>query len=265
MNENKKMMIIGTIALAIIAIIPLTAVFSNAKSKEILEEVHEYIKDDEYNIVYIGRDDCSYCNFFEPEIELISEKMDIDYLYVNTNELKSSHFNQLLKDLEIDESDFGTPYLVITKDGKIFDKHAGYMPEYKLLEYLKEQGVVEEDENLPLNYLEYEEYNNIINSNEKQIVLIAQSGCEGCTKARPVLYELAEEYDVKINYLNASMLSQENATSFQESLTFFEENGISTPMMLVVSNKKVIDSLVGSVDKDTYVEFLKENNFIKGE
>lgn len=265
MNENKKMMIMGIIVLAVIAIIPLTALFTSAKSKEILEEVNEYIKDDDYNIVYIGRDDCTYCIFFEPEIELLSEELDVDYLYVNTNELKSSHFDKLLKDLEIDESDFGTPYLVITKDGKIIDKNAGYMPEYKLLEYLKEQGVVEEDENLPLNYLEYEDYTKVINSNENQILLIAQSGCEGCTKARPVLYELAEEYDVKINYLNASMLSEEDATSFQESLSFFEENGISTPMMLVVSNGKVIDSLVGSIDKDAYVDFLKENNFIKGE
>ena len=262
MNENKKMMIMGIIVMAIIAIIPLTALFTNAKSKKILEEVNEYIKSDDYKVVYIGRDDCSYCVLFEPEIKLIKEKTDMDYLYVNTNELKNNDLDKLLENLEIDESDFGTPYLVISKNGEIVNQNAGFMPEYKLLNYLKEEGVVEEEEKLPLNYIEYEEYSNLIASQNKELIVIGQSGCEGCTKARPVLYELAEEYDVKINYLNASMLNKENAAKFQESLTYFEENGISTPTLLVVSNGKVIDALVGSVSIESYVEFLKENKFI---
>ena len=262
MNENKKMIIMGIIIAAIIAIIPITALVTNAKSKNILEEVNEYIKSDDYEVVYIGRDDCSYCVLFEPEIKLIGGETDMDYLYVNTNQLKGNDLDKLLENLEIDESEFGTPYLVITKDGEIVAQNAGFMPEYKLLSYLKEQGVVEEDETLPLNYVDYEEYSDLINSSTKELVVIGQSGCEGCTKARPVLYEVAEEYDVKINYLNASMLTQEEASSFQESLSYFEEKGISTPTLLVVSNGKVLDSLVGFVDVEDYVEFLTDNGFI---
>jgi len=263
MNENKKMMIMVVIIIAIVALIPITAIVTSIKSGKILEEVNEYIKDEDYKVVYIGRDDCYYCNLFAPEIELLEEQVDLEYLYVNTNNLKSSDLSKLLENLEIDEKDFGTPYLVITKDSKIVAQKSGYMSEDVLFNYLKEQKVIEEDVTLSLNYIDYTEYTNLINSNQKQIVVIGQSGCSACTSAKPNLYEVANEYDVKINYLNAAMLGEENSASFQTSLAYYEENGISTPTMLIVSNKEVIDSLVGSAEADTYVEFLTENGFIE--
>lgn len=263
MNENKKMLIMGIIVIAIIATIPLTALITNIQSKNLLEKANEYIKEDGYKVLYIGRDNCSYCVMFEPEIELVSEEGDIEYLYVNTNKLKPEHLTQLLENLEIDEADFGTPYLVISKDGKIINQRAGYMPEDHLFEYLKENGVIEEEKALPLNYIGYQEYSSLITSNEKQLIVIAQSGCDGCLKARPVLYELADEYGIKINYLNVSMIDQTDAEGFQQSLTYFGENGISTPTMLVVQNSQVIDSLVGSVELNKYVEFLIKNGYIE--
>lgn len=263
MNENKKMLIMGIVVIAIIALIPLTALITNIQSKNLLEKASEYVKDDGYKVLYIGRDNCSYCVLFEPEIELVSEEADIEYLYVNTNKLKSVHLSQLLKNLEIDEDDFGTPYLVISKDGEIVNQRAGYMSEDQLFEYLKENGVIEEEKKLSLNYIDYQEYSSLITSNEKQLIVIAQSGCDGCLKARPILYEIADEYGVKINYLNASMIDKTNAESFQISLSYFEENGISTPTMLVVQNGQVIDSLIGSVELDKYVEFLEENGYIE--
>jgi len=263
MNENKKMLIMVIVIVAIIALIPLTALITNIRSKNILKEVNEYIQDEGYKVVYIGRDNCSYCILFEPEIELVSGEADMEYLYVNTNKLKSNHLSQLLENLKINEDDFGTPYLVITKDGEIIAQRAGYMPEDQLLKYLKEQGVIEEDKKLSLNYIDYQEYSALISSSEKQLIVIAQSGCDGCLKARPILYEIADEYGVKINYLNASMIDQTNAESFQTSLTYFKENGISTPTMLVVQNSQVIDSLVGSVEFDKYVDFLIKNDYIK--
>lgn len=263
MNENKKMMIMMIVIVAIVALIPITAVITSKKSEKILEEVNEYIHEEDYRVVYIGRDDCYYCNLFAPEIELLEEQVDLDYLYVNTNQLKSSDLTKLLENLEIKEEDFGTPYLVVAKDGEIINKTSGYRSEDALFDYLKEQGAIEEDTSLALNYIDYKEYTNLISSKEKQIVVIGQSGCSACTSAKPNLYEVANEYDVKINYLNAAMLNEEDSTSFQTSLTHFENNGISTPTMLIVSNKEVIDYLAGSADVDTYVEFLTDNGFIK--
>lgn len=263
MNENKKMLIMGIVIIIVLALIPITALITNIRSKNILNGVSEYIQDEDYKVVYIGRDNCYYCTLFSPEIELLEGEVGLNYLYVNTNKLKSNHLSALLENLEIDASDFGTPYLVITKDGEIVDQKSGYMPENHLFDYLKEQGVIGQDETLALNYIDYEEYSNLISSQEKELIVIAQSGCDGCLQARPILYEIADEYGIEINYLNASMLDQDEVTSFQTSLTYFEENGISTPTMLVVSNNEVVDTLVGNVDKDVYLEFLEENGFIE--
>ena len=262
MNENKRLMIIGIIIILIIAIVPISAIITNTRSEKLLEEVREYVKE-ENSVIYIGRDNCSYCVMFEPEIKLVKEYTDLEYLYVDTNKLKASHLEQLLEELEIAEEDFGTPYLVITNEEKIVSQHAGYMSEDQLLEYLKETEVIEKEATLPLNYINYETYTKMISSNEKQLIVIAQSGCPSCEKAKPIFYELAQEYDVKINYLNASNIATEDAEGFPESLEYFVENGISTPTVLIVSNKKVIDSLEGVTTLENYVEFLEKNSFIK--
>jgi len=50
MNENKKMMIMVVIIIAIVALIPITAIVTSIKSGKILEEVNEYIKDEDYKV-----------------------------------------------------------------------------------------------------------------------------------------------------------------------------------------------------------------------
>lgn len=263
MNENKKILIMGIIVLALISVIPITILVTNNKSKKVYERFSEYINSEELKLVYIGRDNCSYCTLFKPEIDLISKEYGVDYLYINTNNLVQKHFDKLLSDLDINPSEFGTPYLVTVKDGKKVSEQVGYMPESGLFDYLKSQGIIESDAKLPLNYIDYQEYSKLISSKSKQLIVIAQSGCEGCVKARPIMYELAKEYGVKINYLNASLISQEDAPIFQDSLEYFKENGISTPLMLVVSNNKVVDALAGSASKDSYIKFLTNNGYIK--
>lgn len=262
MNENKKLMIMGFLIIAVLSIIPITAIVTSIKSKKTLEKFYDYIDSSEIKIVYIGRDDCSYCQLFAPEIEFIKDEYNMDYLYINTNELKENHFSALLEKLDIDTSNFGTPYLVITKDGKKVAEQSGYVTEDNLFKFLKEQSLIDENENLPLNYIDYDEYTKLIDSDSKELIVIAQSGCPGCIKARPIFYELAKQYDLKINYLNVSSLDETTGSKFQESLTYFTENGISTPLLMIVSNNEVIDAVKGSAEKDAYVDFLKENKFI---
>lgn len=262
MNEKKKMIIIGIIVLAIISLIPITAIITTVKSNNIMESFDKHISSSDLKVVYIGRDDCSYCQMFAPEIEFIKDEYGIDYLYINTNDLKDKHFNQLLEKLEINSSDFGTPYLVITKDGKKVSEHAGYLSETELFDYLQEQKVIEESISLPVNYLAYSDYQNLIASNSNELILIAQSGCSACIAARPIIYDIAKSYELKINILNISKLGEEDATAFQSSLDYFTNNGISTPTLLVVSNNEVVDAVQGATTKENYVSFLKEHKFI---
>ena len=263
MNENKKLMIIGIILLVIIALVPITAIITNKMSEKIYNKFRNTMDSKKLQLVYIGRDDCSYCNLFDPEIKLISEEFDIDYLYINTNELKETHYTKILEDLEIDINNFGTPHIAVTKDGKKVAEQSGYVSEDKLFEFLKTQGLIDKEEKLALNYINYGQYSQLISSTGKELIVIAQSGCNACLSMRPIFYKVAKEYDVKINYLNVAMLDQESATAFQSSLDYFAQNSISTPTMLVVSNKKVVDSLAGAVDEEKFVSFLKTNGFIK--
>lgn len=262
MSEKKKLIIIGIIIVAIISTIPITAIITNNNSKKIIEDMNEYIESEDLKLIYIGRDDCSYCQLFKPEIDFISYEFDVDYLYINTNKLKDKHFNQMIENLKIDTDSFGTPYLVITKGGKIIDEHAGYLSDDKLFDYLKEKGLIKKDAKLGFNYINYDEYAKLI-SKPKELILLAQTGCEGCIKARPILYEIADEYSLKVNYLNLSLIGEENATKFKSSLDYLSDSSVSTPVLLVVSNNKVVDAIEGSVSEDDYTDFLVDNGYIE--
>jgi len=263
MNENKKLIIMGIIIVLVIALIPVVSLINNMKSEKIYNEFKELMNADKLQLIYIGRDDCSYCNLFDPELELITEEYGVDYLYINTNELQKKHYTQVLEDLEINPDDFGTPYITVTKDGKKVGEQSGYVSEDVLFEFLKKQGLISEEESLPLNYLDYEKYSKLVASTNKELIVIAQTGCNACIATRPILYNIAKEYGVKINYLNVAMLDQESATAFQSSLDYFSQNSISTPTMLVVSNNNVVDSLAGAASEETFISFLQENGYIK--
>ena len=85
--------------------------------------------------------------------------------------------------------------------------------------------------------------------------------------AKPALLSIADEYNIKINYLNMTDLSDlENGEAmleeFNNSLTYLSEEEWGTPLMLVIKDGEVIGHSNGFLSEETYVEFLKEQGII---
>lgn len=103
------------------------------------------VKSNEAKIVYMGRPTCSWCSKFKPGLDNLSEQYDIDYVYVNTDEVSETEFNAALEALDVDASTFGTPHTVIVKNGAKIAEQPGYINEAKLFEFLKTNGFIEKD------------------------------------------------------------------------------------------------------------------------
>ena len=267
MNEEKRLYILlGIIGAVIVLLLGLNFI-NEYNSKKYLEKFENAFVSEEQQMILLAKENCSYCQMFEPLLEHMKEKYGFEYLYINTNKLTEKALSTVLEKLNVAEEDFGTPHLALVKSETVIDDIPGYVDEQKLLAFLKKHGYAGENETSPINYLTFESYKETIKSNTPEAIVIGQESCGYCMMVKPVLLSIADKYNVKINYLNMTELnnlenSDEVLTEFNTSLTYLSEEEWGTPLMLVVKDNEVVGHYNGYGSEDSYVKFLKEQGII---
>ena len=194
-----------------------------------------------------------------PSLTDMKERYDFDYIYIDAAKINSSYMSKILEKLNL--TSIGTPYLAIVSNGKIVDTQNGYADYDVTFEFLQENDIIDKDAKLLLNYIDYEEYDKLLKSDEKNIIVVGQSTCGYCVQAKLILNEIAEEKDITINYLNVSYMTEEEGEKFEKSLEYFEGSW-GTPVMMVVQDGEMIDIVEQLVTKGEYIEFLEENEVL---
>lgn len=263
MNEKKKIIIVIAVLLMVCSSIPIFIYSSSKKQEAEIKKFTDALTSETPKAIYIGREGCTYCQLFSPVISELSEKYEFEYVYIDTDIISDDQLDNILDTSEVAKDTFGTPTILVTQGGKVIARNVGFLPEDDLFNFFKENGVISTSATLSLNYLNYQAYEQTINSSSKQIVVIGQSTCGYCIQAHPSLVKIVDNYKVKINYLNVTKLTEEENTSFTSSLSYLSENNWGTPLMLVVQNKNVVDHFSGAGSLDDYVQFLKKNGFIE--
>lgn len=267
MNEQKRIYVLLGIVAAVIVLILGINFTTELKSKKTLENLEEVVAQESKQIILLGKDNCVYCQMFMPLLDYMKDEYNFDYTYINTNKITKNTLLKILDKLKIDASDFGTPHLTITENGNVVDEIAGYVDELELLSFLKKHSFAKEDSVISINYIDLEEYKNLINSDTNEVIVVGQKNCSHCMMAKPALLSIASEYGIKINYLNMTELQQaENGTEliseFNSSLTYLQTEEWGTPLMMIVKNNEVVATSNGYISKDNYVTFLKEQGII---
>lgn len=267
MNEEKRLYILLGVVAAVIVLLFGMNFLNQYNSKKYLEKFEETLVKDDQQMILLAREGCIYCQMFTPLLDYMAEKYDFEYLYVDTDKLTDKALSTVLEKLDIEEDDFGTPHLSLVQSGNVISDIPGYADEQELLAFLKERKYADENATLPISYLTFDSYKEIIKSNTPQVIVVGQTSCSYCMKAKPALLSIADKYNVKINYLNMTDLSDlENSETileeFNTSLTYLSEEEWGTPLMLVVQDGEVIGHSNGFVSEETYVNFLKEQGII---
>lgn len=264
MDDKKRSIILFGIVIATFVAIFVGSFLESKKSDKYLSEFYSAFNGSENKLVMIGRDNCSWCQMFKPSLDFMHDNYGLEYLYVNTNELTSSAFNKLLKVINVDPDDFGTPYTIVVKNGEVVDSLNGYTDEVDLFDFLKKYNFIDSNSKLKLNYVDYSGYKKIVSSEDTNILVIGQTTCGYCIKAKPILNQIAIDKNIKINYLNITKLSDEEKNKFTKYLDYFSENTEwGTPLTLIVKNGKVVDSANGLLDYDGYVSLFEKNGMVK--
>jgi thiol-disulfide isomerase/thioredoxin len=247
------------------------------------------LKSDGYQVFYLGRPSCSWCNKLRPYFNYVVDKYDVTYTYINTDKTTGSSLDEVFEALDIDSDSFGTPYIVIMKDGKKVNEQVGYVEESVLFNFFQDNGVIsgnvsysasgitaddesenneeeipEEDDSAytSLTFIDYAKFEDLFNSNETSIIVVGKAGCGYCSMYKPVINGIAKDNGIKINYIDYLAITYDERTTLFSSLNVdLEEFG--TPTTFIVKGKEVIDSLVGYTEEDETIKFYKENGILK--
>lgn len=152
-NRNITAIIVGVafVALFTISIAIQIIGVSNAKTNNNIElnaneepsdDWSSALKSDEKQLIYLGTPSCSWCNKIRPELDSLKSKYGVDFVYINMSEINEDEKDVIFNQLEINENEFGTPYLVVIENGKKVDEQVGYAPEAQLQVFYQTNGLI---------------------------------------------------------------------------------------------------------------------------
>lgn len=281
MSKEKKKTIIITAIVALIAIILIVLfVYDNLKSsgnieskesKEIMEKFNEYYNSKERTVIYYASSNCSYCTLQTPILETIAEDYDMDYYYLDSSKLAKKQREEVLKKLGIEHA---TPTTVIVEKGKVIDTAIGYTQGKDYVEFFKNSEMIPDDAvysaEKNITFIDYSEYEKLISNNKTNIIVVGQTGCSHCIAIKPALNTVAGDYNITINYLNLTDLTEEESNNFSESLKtieyndedFLQDGSFGTPLTLIVENGKVKSYLSGERTISQLVKEFKKQGII---
>lgn len=116
-------------------------------------------------------------------------------------------------------------------------------------------------EDAGFNEVSLSEYLNLINSSEKKIVLVARPTCSFCEKFSPILKKAKDDMNLEINYIDTDKFSNDDWTTFSNSLAYLNSEEWGTPLVLIVQKGEVLSVNNGYVDLSTIKAFFETNGF----
>ncbi|MBQ9072603.1 MAG: thioredoxin family protein [Bacilli bacterium] len=264
MAKEKKKTIIITVILAVVAL-ALIAVFTvitlkengviaSSEAKEELKEFYEAFNSKERTIIYYASPSCSYCTLQTPILETIAEDYDLDYYYLDASTLALKQRTEVLDKLGIEHA---TPTTVVVENGEVIDVARGYTQGKDYVEFLIDTEVLPEDAEYSaekyITFIDYDKYEDLIDDSGIHAIVIGQTTCSHCIAFKPTMNTVAKDYDVTINYLDLTEMSEDESNDFFAGLKtigyndpdFLEDGSFGTPTTLIVEDGKVVDYISG--------------------
>lgn len=113
-----------------------------------------------------------------------------------------------------------------------------------------------------LTNVTYSEFTEFLQGNTKTVVIIGRQGCSWCQKYNPILKKVNGKYDLDIKYLSTDNFTTEEYYNYLTIDTTSADEGIGTPITMIISEGKIIDRIDGYVEQSSLETFLKNNGII---
>ncbi len=139
--------------------------------------------------------------------------------------------------------------------------------------FVKGQNKLEEVDTSLFDVISLDKANSLFDDNDPKLLLISTKTCQATVKYQPTLTIAAAKEEIKVYYLELTDINKEDRAvmekfyKFQEKLDYpymyrGEEKPIgefigSTPMTIIIKNKKVVFAYIGSMSQETIRSFIE--------
>lgn len=138
---------------------------------------------------------------------------------------------------------------VIDMDGLYFDDYIEIFQNYDIISTMSDY----------LKYVDINAYDELINSNQKNIYIFGDSKCKYCDNIKYILGSIAKENELNIYYIDLA-----DDTNIEDRLKQIKYEGtITYPLTIIVENKNILDFVIGLSEKDYFVNLLKKDGIIR--
>lgn len=234
------------------------------ENQEMLSNYNEIISSTTNKLVFAGGVSCLECSSVDSSLLGFGKDFNLEYFFLNYDEMTSAELQTELSKLGITDINNTTPYVMVVNNGKLVARYSGDMTEKGLFEFVKSYNLIPSNSEMLIEKIGYSGFQTLFNGNKEAIVVLGRVGCSYCEAAYPILKEIIKDYNITINYVELTYLSGDEQGQLSTILKDVEGGStLSTPNMLIVKDGKVVDNSVGFINKDTYLQFLRENNMLK--
>ncbi len=94
------------------------------------------------NVIYLGREGCSYCVAFLPTLQQAQSELGYTTKYLDITTVSESDAQKITELNDFLSENYGsTPLVIITKDGKYVDGSVGYAEYEEFIAFLNKNGI----------------------------------------------------------------------------------------------------------------------------
>lgn len=229
-------------------------------NSKIMDEVTKNLET-EYSLLYLPYDNIEEIKEQNEILNDICREYEINYKKIDAYLLSKNQKNKLNSILQI--STVEDQIIILIKNKKIIGSVRGITNKKNYLNELKKFNFIE-DVSYLITHINLEEFNNLLNSSQKSVILIGKDDCKYCNEVIETLNTISINYDIKINYINIGLINSDASLTLQKELNELDYNdGFTTPLTLIVENNKLLNYVIGASNEQYFIDIFTENGIIK--
>lgn len=252
MNEKSKLRLVIAIMISIIVLVPTIILISEKENRKYISDLKEVVNGTTPTVIYLARPTCHFCTLLKPITNNLKDTYGISYHEINTDNISSTLLKKILKVLDIQTSEFGTPYLAIVQNGSVIGRQSGYDNEANTFNFFKTHGVINSEQNLWYEATTMEQLKSKKESNEKTFVLIGSDREEETLETKELLKTFAKDNSVAVSYLEIGSLTD---TKELETLTNLTSEQLKHPVFIRMENGTI--QAASANTKEAYLNLIK--------
>lgn len=161
------------------------------------------------------------------------------------------------------------------KNNSLKDKILDYVPILGMLVIVLLIAVMVSNEkhiakNMKIHNITFSEYQEKVKEDQFNIFILGMKDCSHCADYKPVVNQIANKYDLEVWYLDTNELEYDEYVYLHDNISVLKDRyddagnpGIPTPVTVIYRNNYELDSRLGDIGQNGFLNMLNESGVVK--